>query len=322
MRLSAWETVTPTFQQRYVNDYLPLERISTNLRIQLVHCLDRAYPQKGLTKSERLKVAGVITSLAGEMVGQDENLKAIYNRYSETDYDSEAAADINGIKSMLESLLGIDLGEDLNTNSPEDLIARARAHLQQQEDETVTRAAHRATRKKSPKQLAAEARAQEEQAQMSLSIREIYRKLASALHPDREIDPQERERKTLLMQRVNDAYNKNNLLQLLELQLELELEHIDLQSLNHLNEDRLKHYNKILKEQVSELDQQILHVESAFRERYGFAPFEHLSPERVLPALDEDIENFWLSIRAFKRDLEDFEDIKNLKHWLRSLSLG
>jgi len=124
-----------------------------------VHCLDRAYPKKGLTKSERLKVAGVITSLAGEMVGQDENLKAIYNKYSETDYDSETAAEITGIKSMLESMLGIDLGEDLNMNSPEDLIARARAHLQQQEDETVTRAAHRATRKKSPKQLAAEARA-------------------------------------------------------------------------------------------------------------------------------------------------------------------
>lgn len=26
MRLSAWETVTPSFQQRYVNDLLPLEQ--------------------------------------------------------------------------------------------------------------------------------------------------------------------------------------------------------------------------------------------------------------------------------------------------------
>ena len=51
---------------------------------------------------------------------------------------------------------------------------------------------------------------------MSQSIREVYRKLAGALHPDRESDPQERERKTALMQRVNQAYAKNNLLQLLD----------------------------------------------------------------------------------------------------------
>ncbi|WP_262471530.1 J domain-containing protein, partial [Clostridioides difficile] len=85
-----------------------------------------------------------------------------------------------------------------------------------------------------------EAREQEEQAQISLSIREVYRKLASALHPDRETDPQERDRKTRLMQRVNEAYDKNNLLQLLELQLELD--HIDQRSINHISEARLTHY--------------------------------------------------------------------------------
>ena len=54
--------------------------------------------------------------------------------------------------------------------------------------------ARHANRKKSPRQLAAEARAQSEAQQLHLSIREIYRKLASALHPDREPDPAERER--------------------------------------------------------------------------------------------------------------------------------
>lgn len=32
-RLAAWEAVTPTFQQRYVNDLLPLEQKSTALQI-------------------------------------------------------------------------------------------------------------------------------------------------------------------------------------------------------------------------------------------------------------------------------------------------
>ncbi len=79
------------------------------------------------------------------------------------------------------------------------------------------------------------------------------------------MDPQERERKTALMQRANQAYQKNNLLQLLELQLELE--HIDQSSINSLSEDRLKYD---LKKQLRELGQEILHVEIGFRHSWGY----------------------------------------------------
>ncbi|WP_454753775.1 molecular chaperone DnaJ [Cupriavidus necator] len=324
MRLRAWETVTPSFQQRYVNDLLPLEQTLTDLQIRMVHRLDRAYEQKELTKAERRKLAAVITDLAGPLAGEDDGLKAIYNKYSATDYDSETAAEIDGMKSMLEAVLGVELGDDLDISSPEELLQHAQAHIQQRQaeeaTEAVAREARRAKRKKSPRQLAAEARAQEEQAQISLSIREVYRKLASALHPDREADPQERDRKTKLMQRVNEAYNKNNLLQLLELQLELE--HIDQHSINHISEDRLKHYNKILKEQICELDQEILHVETAFRYSYGIEPFEALSPDTVLRNLAADIKDLRLNIRALEHDLAAFEDIKNLKGWLKTFKLA
>lgn len=322
MRLRDWDSVMPTIQQRYVNEYLPLEQASTDLQIRMVYCLDQAYEQKGLTKTERRKLVVVITNLASDLAGEDDSLKAIYNKYSQSDYDSETAADINGMKSMLEAVLGVDLGDDVDLSSPEALLERAQAHMQHQQAEaaaqTAAQEARRAQRKKSPKQLAAEARVQEEQAQIKLSIREVYRRLASALHPDRETDPQERERKTGLMQRVNEAYNRNNLLQLLELQLELE--HIDQDSISQLSEDRLKHYNKILKDQVRELDQQIQHVESAFRHSYGIDPFVDISPELALRNLVADIKNTQASIRDLERDLIDFDDIKNLKLWLKAIN--
>ncbi|CAB3800651.1 hypothetical protein LMG28614_05240 [Paraburkholderia ultramafica] len=321
-QLRAWEAVTPTFQQRYVNDLLPLEQTSTALQIRMVHCLDRAYGQKDLTKTERRKMAAMITALAGDLINDDEDLKAIYNKYSPTDYDSETAAELDGMKSVLEAMLGVDLGDDLDMSSPEDLLQRTQAHIEQKQAEAATEAAARearATRKKSPKQRAAEARAHEEQAQISLSIREVYRKLASALHPDREADPQERDRKTRLMQRVNEAYNKHNLLQLLELQLELE--HIDQHSINSISEDRLKHYNRILKEQVRELDQEIVHVESAFRYAYGIDPFEPVSPDTVLRNLAVDLKELRLHIRTLEQDLVAFEDIKNLKRALKNVKL-
>ncbi|WP_197338765.1 J domain-containing protein [Ralstonia solanacearum] len=322
-RLAAWEAVTPTFQQRYINDLLPLEETSTALQTRMVRCLDQAHENKGLTKVERRKIAAMIVDLAGDLVDEDESLKAIYNKYSPTDFDSETAAEVDGMKSVLEAMLGVDLGDDLDMSSPDDLLQRAHAHVEQQAAqataEAAQRASRRAARKKSPKQRAAEARAQEEQAQIGLSIREVYRKLASSLHPDRESDPQERDRKTKLMQRVNEAYNKNNLLQLLELQLQLE--HIDQQSINSIGEERLAHYNKVLKEQVRELDQEIRHVEAAFCHAYGIAPFAAVSPDAVLRELTLDIKELHQYIRTIEQDLVAFEDIKHLKLMLKSVKL-
>ena len=194
-------------------------------------CLDGAYDQKGFTKTERRTIAGIITDFTGELVAarQDAQMKRIYNRYSQSDYDREEAANLKGVQDMLEDALGLDLGEELDVSSPDEFFARAQEKIQERQAEfDAERQAHedrRAKRAKSAKQLAQEARQQTQQRQLSQSIREVYRKLVSALHPDRETDPTERARKTALMQRVNQAYDKNNLLQLLELQLELE--HID-----------------------------------------------------------------------------------------------
>jgi len=326
-RLRAWESVTPVFQQQYVNELLPLEQKSSALQIRMVHCLDRAYDR--LTKAERRKVALVIVDLAGDLIGEGEGddegegLKAIYDKYSPTSYDSEVATEVGEMKFMFESVFGVDLGDDLDLSSPEDLLQRAGAHFQQAQTEwdaqNAERDARRAKPKKSSRQQAAEARVQEQQAKINLSIREVYRKLASELHPDRETDPQERERKTQLMQRVNEAYQKNNLLQLLELQLELE--HIDQHALNSMSEERLKHYNVVLKEQIRELDQEILHVESAFRHAYGIDPFEPVSPDTVLRNLAGDLKALQLNIQTLEQDLLAFEDLKNLKHWLKRCKL-
>lgn len=82
-------------------------------------------------------------------------------------------------------------------------------------------------------------------------MREVYRKLASALHPGREPDERQREAKTALMQRVNQAYEANDLLVLLELQLQIE--QIDASQIANASEQRLKHYNKVLSDQLTEL---------------------------------------------------------------------
>lgn len=322
-RLGAWEAAIPSYQHKYANEMLPLIEAAAELQIRLAHCLDRASGRPGLTKSERRMLGRVIADIAGQLLpGRDDpELKAIYNRHSRSDYEAEQAAENEKMKFMLEDVLGFELGDDVDISSPEDMLRRAEAQFREQqardEADRETRAQRQASRKKSAKQLASEARKQAEVQQVSQSIREVYRKLASALHPDREADPLERKRKTALMQRANQAYQKNNLLQLLELQLEME--HIDQATLDTIGEDRLKHYNMILREQLAELKQEIFHVEAGFREQFGVSPFANLSPGAIIGHLAREIAEIQHAIRDLKKDLLAFEDMGRLKAWLKDI---
>lgn len=322
-RLAAWEAAIPSFLSRYASEVVPLLDALTELQVKMVHCLDRASGHKALNRTDRRAVAELIAELAGSLVAarDDAQMKDIYNKHSRSDYDREEAANAKGLKSLFEDVLGVELGDDQDVNSPEDMFERARVHMRDQQLEyeaaRQAREERRAKRKKSAKQLAREAQQQADAHQSSQSIREVYRKLASALHPDREPDAQERERKTGLMQRANQAYAKNNLLQLLELQLELE--HIDQAAINNIGEDRLKHYNKVLKEQLVELEHEILHVEGGFKAQFGISPFEGVSPHNILRDLERDIAGHRQTLHDLQRDLIAFEDIKAIKSWLREL---
>ncbi|RQS09883.1 molecular chaperone DnaJ [Burkholderia sp. Bp9002] len=322
-RLSAWEHVMPAFQKRYVDELLPLERAWTDLRTTMAFRLDEASGRKGLTKAEQRTISTLIASLAGDLLdgNADAQLKAIYNRHAGTDYDVEVTAEFATMKAELEAMLGVELDDDLDMSAHDEVLQHVRAKLEQQQarEEASKRAreARRAERQKSAKQLAKESQQQAEQVELSQSIRDVYRKLASALHPDREPDPLERERKTALMQRVNQAYDKHDLLKLLELQLELE--HIDQHAINQISEDRLKHYNKILKEQVAELDQEIRHVESHLRFAYGLSPYVEVSPDTVLLILAREIVGREQDIRNLKEEMPLFDDVGSLKRWLKEL---
>lgn len=322
-QLADWETAIPRYQQKYTSELLPLVNDLMDMQVKFLHILDRACDHKEIKKSERGMIASLIADLAGDLLAarDDAELKAIYNKHSHSDYDKKEATNIEGMKSMMEDVLGIDLGDDFDMSSPEELLDRIEAQMEEewaQEDaERQAWKERQNKQKKSAKQLAKEAQQKAEEQQASLSIREVYRKLASALHPDREPDAQEHKRKTALMQRVNEAYEKRDLLQLLKLQLELE--HIDQTTVNNISEDRLKHYNKILKEQLEELDQEIFHVEDGFMMQFGINPFDSVSPGAIMRDLATEIAGVQHTIRDLKKDVIAFEDIKKVKVWLKKV---
>jgi hypothetical protein len=325
--LAAWDVATTAYHEKYTRELTPLVTDTMALQTTLLFKLDSVSGEKGFNKSERKMLGEVITELAEQLLieNDDAEIKSIFNKHSQTDYDSLESASLQGMKSMLEDILGFEPGELDNLDSPEEILRRAHVQIEEnqarhQSERQELEARRSKSKKKSARQLEKEAQAEADAKKINQSIRDVYRKLASALHPDRETDPQERERKTLLMQRINQAYEKQNLLLLLELQLELE--HIDQIAIARIDEDRLRHYNTILKGQIAELKHELMRVESSFCGQFGMAPFARVKPETVLRDLSYEILQAQQANNELERELHTLKDAKSVKAWLKKIRRG
>jgi len=320
-QLRSWESIASSYQERYVRELLPLIEASLDLQVKLVHALHAGIDEKGLNRAERSRLAGVIKDLAEEILAErdDDAIKAVFNTYSEVDYDSQEAAERNEVKSFLEDMFDLDLGDE-DFDSTDEVFRRAKEQFRDKhtrDDMPDAEQGARTPRKKTARQLAKEARAEADAQRLNQTMREIYRKLASALHPDRETDPQERARKTELMQRINLAYAKNNLLQLLELQLEVE--HIGENVIGSLDDEKLRHFNTILKEQIGELKQELAHVHSDFCARFRVDPFSGTKPDTLMRNLQREIFAVQQDNAELEQDIALLARPKGAKAWLRKL---
>jgi hypothetical protein len=320
--LAQWQATMGIYRQKVASDYMPLLDKFKGLQAAMVLALDQALERHKLTKPERRFVAEVICDVAEPLVAQSDDavMKAIYNKYSDIDFDAQEAAAAKSMQAAMSQMFGVEIDEAADVSSPQDVLEQVKLQMEkarllemERQDEQEVR---RSQRKKTAKQQAREDKQKADSEQTSQSIREVYRKLVSALHPDRESDPVERARKTGLMQRVNQAYDKKDLLLLLELQLELE--HIDAATIAGLSEERLKHFNKILKDQLAELEQEIAYLEEPMRQMFQLSPYQRLAPQGVMPRLLTDIAVLQRNIRHIKRDIEIPGNLAAFKAWIKA----
>jgi hypothetical protein len=287
---------------------------------EMVGLLDRSHSNAAFSKADRKKLGQLICEIAGDLIdeGGHDDLKPLYNRYSRSDFDAEAAAaDAEGaaaLRSMME-MFGVEFG-DVDVSSLDKLQAFTQEQMREAEEEAAAEEARRARRKKSARQLAAEARREAEQRSTGKALQEVYRALAMALHPDREQDPVERARKTEVMREINVAYEAKDLLRLLELQLELE--RVEPERADAIAEDRLRHYTRILDEQARQLAVELEELELPFRLELGLTPSARFTPADVISRIRADAERVDQRIAVLERDLAAFQDAARLKAWLKA----
>jgi hypothetical protein len=342
-QLKRWQDYGLRYNERLAKEVMPLRAEYEAAQRQMALLIDELLttPVRGLTLGRRQRaklrqlLIALVTGLLEGGAGDDKVLVALHDKHGDMSHAERQQTEMALTEALLKDVFGMDVEGDHGAKTAEELIdlAHRKAHERalEAERQRQERQAARAARRKSPAgltpaQAAAQAKAAAAQdrrdqvaREVSQSLRDIYRKLASALHPDRETDTAERERKTLLMQRVNQAYEANDLLSLLGLQLEIE--QIDAEHLAGVPAERLAHYTQILRQQLKELETELSHCVLPFREILGWDWRPSVVPATVDQHLSGAVAELRDDLEAIRQDLVHFKDPKRLREMLKHLPL-
>jgi len=304
----------------------PLESEEVRLRKDLIFLLDRHPLAPKLPKKTREKLSHIIREEAATLIREHEveELKEVHDRHADVTFEEEQERMEKSAKemasNMFKNMFGLDLSEEA-FESPEKAAEEMMKQLEEQkrrmEEQQQQAQQRRQTRKKTPAQLAREQRQAEEEKRIGQTTKAIYLELVKKFHPDQERDEEKRAWKTEVMQQVTAAYKENNFLELLQLQVSL-LEGKD-QSLESLPDDHLKYYNKLLKEQVDELQDELYEVHP----HYNGSPYGHFyGPPHLLEIkIRQAVSETKNTIGQLKYTLTSLDTLPELKNFIKNFDL-
>ena len=244
-----WQTQLPLFREECAHALGPVRLNYVKARRDIAFAMGRVLDQVKLSDDMREDLTDCLIEsiqILTEHSPMDEQLKALFDKHSSVSFDEVTKAQAEMAQTFVSEFTGQSVEEQREGESIDDYLDRMHADLQ--EKIALEKEKHKA--KKSTKKKIEQTKrdpASEEIVAQSL-LKDVFRKLVSALHPDREQDPKARVRKTELMQEVNQAYANNELLTLLQLQLEIE--QIDQSDLQELATEKLRASNKLLASQL------------------------------------------------------------------------
>lgn len=312
-QIAEMQAISDAHRPLYHLAIAPLRAQHHTLTREMVLWLDGRLACKGLTANQRRAATMILCNFSEQLATQgDEEMQILHDKHSTESLKEKEHAAILGVREMMEDILGKPLTDDESLDNLHDVFNAGMAKLREAaESEQEARLSRARKRKLSAAQL--KAKAEEQEAETTL--RKVFRQLASALHPDRENDPNERARKTTLMSEANAAYDRRDLVALLQIQLRTEL--TDTASIAKMAEEKIASLARLLKQRVQELENELRHCRDATRNEFGLDPYETVSIHSLKRNLSREEALLKQSLHAMQQDLQQIQDDKFFKHWLK-----
>ena len=282
-----------------------------------------------LTDRQQRMARGMVRGLIDHLAPiADPQVQALADVYVSEEDAQEAAEEqaeaAQRLRDRIEEALGQPIEKPDQYQTPEEMMqAGMRQWQRQQEADEQRKAAKRAARK-AQKQAQKKSAAADKgelppamlrEADAKSAIRTVFRQLASALHPDREPDEQERLRKTALMSEVNAAYEKNDLSTLLRLQLQVT--QVKPGGAARMADAQLMAMASLLKEQVAALEDDLDQLQSRLSRELCVtvrADADEASMSQALQRIQADQRHSADSLQA---DLRRIQNDAEFKRWLK-----
>jgi hypothetical protein len=306
-----------SWAERYIplrtNTVGPLRKQRDALKRAMVLFLHQRLGGTDLGAAQRRMASRLVCSMSASFAAQgDAEMQALHDAYSEQSFAQNQSAAASVTLAMLEEHYGIDLDLINTQGSPDEVLRAAMQHLRERDEaEQAQRAARKAKRPKTARQEEAHLKDQD----ANSALKTIYRQLASALHPDREADPEARKHKTALMGEANAAYERRDLLALLQLQLRIE--QVDSVSIGRMAHSRLVALSRLLSEQSKALSQDLLRLQLQLFDAFSLHHGTRVSETRIVGSIEEERQALQAAIDQMEADTTLVQDPAQLKRWLK-----
>lgn len=279
----------------------------------MVIWLDQRHEKGGLPTRHQKLMRRLICKLALDLaLCGDREMRKVHDAHSDESLADIQQAQAREAQAYFEKTMGRALEEDEPFETVDDVLHAKFEQLRKQaEQREEQREKRKNQKKKSAGQLQAERLLNDAQG----ALRSIYRQLASAVHPDRENDPEVRAYKTQLMSEANIAYGRGDLLTLLHLQLKANL--TEEQIASNLAHEKIVALTSMITQRTQAIQRELRDVELDAITEFGMSPAATVnepSLKRHLATLQRRLHS---EISEIKTDLLTVRDDTGLKRWLK-----
>ena len=250
LQLAVWQKAQAEIQQQARKTLVPIYTELHNILFQQLEQLWNSLQSYEFSKADIAQLDDKIKNLAtilksSQVLSEQQKLKVIQINHFYQQYAEHNQAKKNKKKATIESHDPTETyDQNLDYEQAEVDLDGYEYDTQQHE---VEREQHRLNRQKQKREQA--------QKMAEQSLKTVYLKIASIIHPDREQDERLKVEKTEMLQHANAAYEQQDLFYLLKLQIQVEQNRSVTQK--GLSNEQVKFYKLALEAQKQQLDGQI-----------------------------------------------------------------